>query len=83
MKYIEHQIVTLVECMICYTLVRNEPAEHEYKLMGLAAYNSDKYGKEAYDIYAETLQNDGLEIQIKQKSRSLFSTLKINLRSKI
>ena len=41
-------------------LLGMRPAEHEYKLMGLAAYNSHKYGKEAYDVYAETLQVDGL-----------------------
>ena len=40
-------------------LLGMRPAEHEYKLMGLAAYNSDKYGKEAYDIYAETYKMMG------------------------
>ena len=32
----------------------------EYKLMGLAAYNSEKYGKDAYNIFAETLQVNGI-----------------------
>ena len=26
--------------------------------MGLAAYNSDKYGQEAYKVYAETLETN-------------------------
>lgn len=41
-------------------LLGMKPAEHEYKLMGLAAYNSDKYGKYAYEVYAETLKVNGL-----------------------
>ena len=35
------------------------PADHEYKLMGFAAYNNMSI-KKAYDIFAETLQVDGL-----------------------
>ena len=60
-------------------LLGMRPAEHEYKLMGLAAYNSDKYGKEAYDIYAETLQNDGWDSNIKKKSKIIFFTFKDKL----
>ena len=37
-------------------LLGMRPADHEYKIMGLAAYNSEKYGKAAYDVYAETLK---------------------------
>ena len=44
----------------------------EYKLMGLAAYNSDKYGQEAYKVYAETLENDGLKFKYKTKIKDHF-----------
>ena len=53
-------------------LLGMRPADHEYKLMGLAAYNSEKYGKEAYDIYAETLQNDGLSFKYKKEIKDHF-----------
>ena len=42
------------------TLLGMRPTEHEYKLMGLAAWNSEKYGKSAHEVYADTLQVDGL-----------------------
>ena len=48
------------------------PAEHEYKLMGLAAYNTHKYGKEAYNVYADTLQVDGLSFKYKTKIKDHF-----------
>ena len=51
-------------------LLGMRPADHEYKLMGLAAYNNEKYGKKAYDIYAETLQVDGLEFKYKKERQS-------------
>ena len=60
-------------------LLGMRPAEHEYKLMGLAAYNSDKYGKEAYDIYAETLQNDGLGFKYKKEIQDHFFYFKDKL----
>jgi carbamoyltransferase len=44
-------------------LLGMRPADHEYKVMGLAAYNSDVHGRAAYDIYAQTLQNDGLDFK--------------------
>ena len=53
-------------------LLGMRPAEHEYKLMGLAAYNSDKYGKKAYEIYAETLQVDGLGFKYKKEIKDHF-----------
>ena len=48
-------------------LLGMRPAEHEYKLMGLVAYNSHKYGEEAYKIYADTLQVDGLGFKYNKK----------------
>ena len=53
-------------------LLGMRPTEHEYKLMGLAAYNIDKYGKKAYDIYAETLQVDGLGFKYKKEIKDHF-----------
>ena len=48
-------------------LLGMRPADHEYKLMGLAAYNSDKYGKAAFEIYNETLNVDGLGFKYKNE----------------
>ena len=53
-------------------LLGMRPADHEYKLMGLAAYNSEKYGKNAYDVYAETLQVDGLGFKYKNQIKDHF-----------
>ena len=53
-------------------LLGMRPADHEYKLMGLAAYNSEKYGQSAYDIYAETLQVDGLGFKYKKDIKDHF-----------
>ena len=60
-------------------LLGMRPTEHEYKLMGLAAYNSDKYGLEAYNIYAETLQVDGLGFKYKNKIKDHFFYFKDKL----
>ena len=60
-------------------LLGMRPAEHEYKLMGLAAYNSSKYGNEAYKIYAETLQVDGLNFYYKKKIKDHFFYFKDKL----
>ena len=60
-------------------LLGMRPAEHEYKLMGLAAYNSHKYGKDAYDIYAETLQVDGLGFKYNKKIKDHFFYFKDKL----
>lgn len=53
-------------------LLGMRPADHEYKLMGLAAYNSEKYGKNAYDVYAETLQVDGLGFKYENQIKDHF-----------
>ncbi len=60
-------------------LLGMRPAEHEYKLMGLAAYNSHKYGKDAYNIYAETLQVEGLSFKYKTKIKDHFFYFKQKL----
>ena len=60
-------------------LLGMRPAEHEYKLMGLAAYNSHKYGAEAYQVYADTLQVDGLGFKYKNKIKDHFFYFKDKL----
>ena len=55
------------------------PADHEYKLMGLAAYNSEKYGKEAYNVYANTLHVDGLKFKYKEVIKDHFFYFKDKL----
>ena len=55
------------------------PADHEYKLMGLAAYNSEKYGQNAYQIYADTLINDGLKFSYKNLIKDNFFYFKNKL----
>ena len=60
-------------------LLGMRPAEHEYKLMGLAAYNSDKYGYEAYKVYADTLQVDGLSFKYKEEIKDHFFYFKNKL----
>lgn len=60
-------------------LLGMRPAEHEYKLMGLAAYNSHKYGKKAYEIYAETLKVDGLGFKYDKKIKDHFFYFKDKL----
>ncbi len=39
--------------------------EHAYKVMGLAPYSNEKIGRKAYEVYAETLQVDGLGFSYK------------------
>ena len=60
-------------------LLGMRPADHEYKVMGLAAYNSEKYGKEAYEIYKETLTVDGLTFRYKNKIKDHFFYFKEKL----
>ncbi|MDC0080543.1 hypothetical protein OAJ28_01505, partial [Flavobacteriaceae bacterium] len=60
-------------------LLGMRPADHEYKLMGLAAYNSEKYGKDAYNIFAETLQVNGLSFNYKKEVKDHFFHFKNQL----
>lgn len=46
-------------------LLGMRPADHEYKVMGLAAYADDRYAEAAYKVYADTLQVDGLGFKYK------------------
>jgi len=60
-------------------LLGMRPADHEYKVMGLAAYNSEQYGSEAYKIYKDTLQVDGLGFKYNQKIKDHFFYFKEKL----
>lgn len=60
-------------------LLGMRPADHEYKLMGLAAYNNMSNSKKAYDIFAETLQVDGLGFDYHVKVKDHFFHFKNKL----
>lgn len=60
-------------------LLGMRPADHEYKLMGLAAYNRGEFGEAAYQIFAETLQVDGLGFNYKIQVKDHFFHFKDRL----
>ena len=60
-------------------LLGMRPADHEYKLMGLAAYSDGVYAKDAYEIFAETLQVDGLGFNYKTEVKDHFFHFKERL----
>ncbi len=60
-------------------LLGMRPADHEYKIMGLAAYNSDKYGLKAFKVYDDTIQVDGLGFKYKNKIKDHFFYFKDKL----
>jgi carbamoyltransferase len=60
-------------------LLGMRPADHEYKLMGLAAYNSGEFSQEAYNVFAETLQVDGLGFKYKTEVKDHFFHFKDRL----
>ncbi|MDY7034775.1 MAG: carbamoyltransferase C-terminal domain-containing protein [Thermodesulfobacteriota bacterium] len=53
--------------------------EHEYKVMGLAPYARDYVMEDPYNIYAETLQNDGLDFTYKIKPKDHYFYFKERL----
>lgn len=53
-------------------LLGMKPAEHEYKVMGLAPYANPQFAREAYEVYAETLQVDGLDFQYRVTPKDNF-----------
>jgi len=40
-----------------------KPYQHEYKVMGMAPYAPEYLAQEAYNVFAETLQNDGIDFK--------------------
>ena len=53
-------------------LLGMKPAEHEYKVMGLAPYASPEFSQNAYQVYAETLQVEGLDFVYKVRPKDNF-----------
>jgi carbamoyltransferase len=60
-------------------LLGMRPADHEYKLMGLSAYNSFEHSQMAYEVFAETLQNEGLGFKYGIKVKDHFFHFKDKL----
>ncbi|MDB2469166.1 carbamoyltransferase [Alphaproteobacteria bacterium] len=60
-------------------LLGMRPADHEYKLMGLAAYSSGEHAQKAYKIFADTLQVDGLGFKYKNEIKDHFFHFKKQL----
>ena len=53
-------------------LLGMKPAEHEYKVMGLAPYANPDYCQRAYQVYAETLQVNGLDFSYRVRPQDNF-----------
>ena len=62
-------------------LLGMKPAEHEFKVMGLAPYANPEYCQRAYQAYAETLQVDGLGFKYKVQPRDNFFHFRERLQS--
>lgn len=60
-------------------LLGMRPADHEYKVMGLAAYADNAYAEEAYQVFAETLQVEGLGFAYKVAVKDHFFHFKDRL----
>ena len=61
-------------------LLGMRPADHEFKVMGLAAYSSSSYGQEAYEIFANTLNVQGLNFYYKTEIKDHFFYFKDKLK---
>lgn len=53
--------------------------DHEYKVMGLAPYSNDSIGNDAYNVFAETLQVDGLNFKYNIQPKDHFFYFKEKL----
>ena len=60
-------------------LLGMKPNEHEFKVMGLAPYGKAKYGKEALEIFSNTLYVDGIEFKWKKKPADSYFYFKEKL----
>jgi carbamoyltransferase len=56
-----------------------KPAQHEYKVMGLAPYSNDYETAKAYKVYRKILKVDGLEIKFDKKPADLFYAIRHEL----
>lgn len=53
-------------------LLGMKPDEHEYKVMGLAAYSKPKYYKEPLEVFKHTMYVDGLGFAYKETPSDLY-----------
>lgn len=53
-------------------LLGMKPDEHEYKIMGLAAYSKPEYYRKALDVFENTMNVDGLKFGYREKPRDLY-----------
>jgi carbamoyltransferase len=53
-------------------LLGMKPAQHEYKVMGLAPYANAKELEKSYQVFAPVLKVDGLKIVFDQKPQDLY-----------
>lgn len=60
-------------------LLGMKPNEHEFKVMGLSPYGKPKYSMEAYEIFAETLDVDGIDFVWKIKPTDSYHWFKERL----
>ncbi len=60
-------------------LLGMRPSDHEFKVMGLAAYNTKKHADFAYQVFKETLKVDGLGFDYKIKPKDHFFYFKEKL----
>ncbi len=60
-------------------LLGMKPAEHEFKVMGLAPYADPNYASEAYKVYEETLKVDGLDFKYNVTPKDNFFHFKRKL----
>ena len=60
-------------------LLGMKPAEHEYKVMGLAAYAKEHYIKEPLEIFEDTYYVDGLQFKIDNPIKNHYQYFKEKL----
>jgi len=59
------------------------PLEHEYKLMGMAAYTEEKYAREVADIFGSFLGMDDSGLKLKRKALKRISDSSKDIFSKL
>ena len=60
-------------------LLGMRPSDHEFKVMGLAAYNTQNFAQNAYEVFRNTLKVDGLGFSYEIKPKDHFFYFKDNL----
>jgi len=60
-------------------LLGMKPSEHEYKVMGLAAYTKEKYIQAPLEVFRSTYYVDGLEFKARQPIRNHYQFLRARL----